>query len=79
MKQIQLTRELHRLIARDQPYTFLYVNKATRLLDKKIVIVERQEDGSEKFVKIYPIKGGEIKYTFNKWRKLSSVPQFSPG
>ncbi len=78
-KQIQLTRELHRLIARDQPYTFLYVNKATRLLDKKIVIVERQADGSEKYVKIYPVKGGEIKYYFNKWRKLNSVPQFSPG
>jgi ABC-type transport system substrate-binding protein len=78
-KQIQLTRKLHRLIARDQPYTFLYVGKATRLLDKKIVIVERLPDGSEKYEKIYPIKGGEINYYFNKWRKLSSVPQFSPG
>ena len=78
-KQIQLTRELHRLIARDQPYTFLFVRKATRLLDKKIVIVERQPDGKEKFVKIYPVKGGSIDYYFNKWRKLSSVPQFSPG
>lgn len=78
-KQIRLTRELHRLIARDQPYTFLFVRKATRLLDKKIVIVQRQADGSEKYDKIYPIKGGEIEYYFNKWRKLSSVPQFSPG
>lgn len=78
-KQIQMTRQLHRLIAKDQPYTFLYVGKATRLLDKKIVIVERQSDGSEKFIKIYPVKGGDIKYTFNKWRKLNSVPQFSPG
>jgi ABC-type transport system substrate-binding protein len=78
-KQIEMTRQLHRMIARDQPYTFLYVRKATRLLDKKIVIVERRPDGSEKYVKIYPIKGGEIKYTFNKWRKLNSVPLFSPG
>jgi ABC-type transport system substrate-binding protein len=78
-KQIQMTRKLHRLIADDQPYTFLFVRKATRLLDKKIVIVERQADGSEKYEKIYPIKGGEISYYFNKWRKLSSVPQFSPG
>lgn len=77
--QIKMTRELHRLIARDQPYTFLYVSKATRLLDKKIVIVERQPDGKEKYVKVYPVKGGEIKYYFNKWKKLSSVPQFSPG
>jgi ABC-type transport system substrate-binding protein len=78
-KQIQMTRELHRLIARDQPYTFLFVRKATRLLDKKIVIVEREPDGSERFKKIYPIKGGDIKYYFNKWRKLNSTPQFSPG
>jgi peptide/nickel transport system substrate-binding protein len=78
-KQIQMTRELHRLIARDQPYTFLYVGKATRLLDKKIVIVERQPDGKEKYVKIYPVKGGDINYYFNKWRKLNFVPQFSPG
>lgn len=55
-KQIKLTRELHRLIAQDQPYTFLFVRKATRLLDKKIVIVERQPDGKEKYVKIYPVK-----------------------
>jgi ABC-type transport system substrate-binding protein len=78
-KQIGLTRELHRLIARDQPYTFLFVNKATRLLDRKIVIVERQPDGKEKYVKIYPTKSGDINYYFNKWRKLDSLPQFSPG
>ena len=78
-QQIKMTRELHRLIARDQPYTFLYVEKVTRLLDKKIVIVERQSDGSERYDKIYPIKGGEINYYFNKWRKLNSVPEFSPG
>ena len=78
-KQIQMTRQLHRLIARDQPYTFLYVRKATRLLDKKIVIVERRPDGSEEYVKIYPVKGGGIRYYFNKWRKLNFAPQFSPG
>ena len=78
-KQILMARELHRLIASDQPYTFLYVGKATRLLDKKVVIVERKPDGSEKYVKIYPVKGGNIEYYFNKWRKLSFVPEFSPG
>ncbi|MDH5762126.1 MAG: ABC transporter substrate-binding protein [Nitrospinota bacterium] len=77
-KQIEMTRELHRLIARDQPYTFLYVGKSTRLLDKKIVIVERQPDGKEKYQKIYPTKGGNIDYYFTKWRKLNFVPQFSP-
>jgi len=78
-KQIEMTRQLHRMIARDQPYTFLYVGKATRLLDKKIVIVERQADGQEKYVKIYPTRGGNIKYYFNKWRKLSTPPEFSAG
>ncbi len=75
--QVKMTRKLHQLIAQDQPYTFLYVGKATRLLDKKIVIVEKDNEGKEKYVKIYPTKGGEIKYYFNKWKKLSFVPEFS--
>ena len=76
-KQINMTRRLHRIIAHDQPYTFLYVNKATQLLDKKIVIVEPQLDGSEKYVKIYPTRDGDINYYFNKWRKLDFAPQFN--
>jgi len=72
-RQVEMTRQLHRMIARDQPYTFLYVGKATRLLDKKIVMVERGADGQEKYVKIYPTRGGNISYYFNKWRKLSSL------
>jgi len=76
-RQVEMTHQLHRIIARDQPYTFLFVGKATRLLDKKIVIVEQNADGSEKYVKIYPTKGGDINYYFNKWRKLSEAPQFS--
>ena len=75
--QIKMTRQLHRIIAHDQPYTFLYVGKATQLLDKKIVIVEHQSDGSEKYVKIYPTRDGDINYYFNKWRKLDFVPQFN--
>ncbi len=43
-KQISMARELHRMIARDQPYTFLYVAKSTQLLDKKIVIVENEKE-----------------------------------
>ncbi|KMP11037.1 peptide ABC transporter substrate-binding protein [Candidatus Nitromaritima sp. SCGC AAA799-A02] len=76
-KQVRMTRQLHRIIARDQPYTFLYVAKATQLLDRKIVIVEPQADGSEKYVKIYPTRDGAITYYFNKWRKLNFVPQFN--
>ncbi len=77
-KQIAMARDLHRMIARDQPYTFLYVAKSTQLLDKKIVIVEKEEDGQEKHVKIYPTKDGRIRYYFNKWKKLPQIPEFSP-
>ena len=76
-KQINMTRQLHRIVARDQPYTFLYVAKATQLLDQKIVIVEPQLDGSEKYAKIYPTRDGGINYYFNKWRKLDFIPQFN--
>lgn len=76
-KQVEMTRELHRLIAHDQPYTFLYVAKSTQLLDKKIVIVDRQPDGTEKYSKIYPTKDGTINYYFNRWRKLSFIPRFA--
>ncbi len=78
-KQEEMTRELHRIIARDQPYTFLYVRKTTQLLDKKIVLVERGADGSEKFVRIYPTRDGNTRYYFNKWRKLAFAPQFLAG
>lgn len=77
-EQLKMARQLHRVIARDQPYTFLYVRKATRLLDKKIVIVDRLADGEEKYEKIYPTRGGDIRFYFNKWRKLSAVPNFTP-
>ena len=76
-KQIEMARELHRMIARDQPYTFLYVAKSTQLLDKKIVIVEKEEGGEKRYEKIYPTKDGRIRYYFNKWKKLATIPQFS--
>ncbi|MEW6296807.1 MAG: ABC transporter substrate-binding protein [Thermodesulfobacteriota bacterium] len=75
-RQRELAHRLHRLIAEDQPYTFLYTPVSTRVLDKKIVIVERQPDGSERYVKIYPTKSGNITYYFNKWRKLAFEPEF---
>jgi ABC-type transport system substrate-binding protein len=76
-KQITMARELHRIIARDQPYTFLYVAKSTQLLDKKIVIVDKEEGGQKKYKKIYATKDGRIRYYFNKWKKLPQIPTFS--
>ncbi len=75
-RQRELTHELHRVIADDQPYTFLFVGLGTRVLDKKIVIVERTADGKERYVKIFPTQGGNITYYFNKWRKLEFAPDF---
>ena len=77
-KQVKMARELHRLVARDQPYTFLYVAKSTQVIDKNIVIIEKDEKGNEKYLNIYPTKDGRIKYYFNKWRKLPRAPQFTP-
>ncbi|HBP89820.1 MAG TPA: peptide ABC transporter substrate-binding protein, partial [Nitrospiraceae bacterium] len=61
-RQEQLTHELHRLIHLDQPYTFLYAPLSTRVLDKKIVLVEKGPDGKEQFKKIYPTKSGDITF-----------------
>jgi ABC-type transport system substrate-binding protein len=75
-RQRELTHRLHRIIADDQPYTFLYAPLSTRVLDKKIVIVERTADGKERYVKIFPTKSGSITFYFNKWRKLEFTPGF---
>ena len=75
-EQRALAHHLHRVIAEDQPYTFLYVGLATRVLDRKIVLVEREPGGSERFAKIYPTKSGSIAFYFNKWRKLEFTPDF---
>lgn len=74
--QRELAHRLHRTIAEDQPYTFLYVGLATRVLDRKIVLVEREPGGDERFAKIYPTKSGNISFYFNKWRKLEFTPDF---
>ncbi|MBQ27194.1 MAG: peptide ABC transporter substrate-binding protein [Nitrospiraceae bacterium] len=76
VQQRTLTHKLHKIIHEDQPYTFLYASKGTRILDKKIVIVEPQPDGTERYKKIYPLKHGAIQFYFNKWRKLEHTPAF---
>ena len=75
-RQQELAHQLHRLIAEDQPYTFLYAPLSTIVLDKKIVLVDHQPDGTERYRKIYPIKSGNITYYFHQWRKLEFTPKF---
>jgi len=78
-KQIELCQRLHEIIFDDQPYTFLYVAKWTALLDKKIAILEKGEDGSMIIKKITPTKTGSYSFYFNKWIKFPDVPTFTPG
>lgn len=70
--QQRLTHQLHRIIAQDQPYTFLYAGLGTQVLDKKIAVM--QEDGAP--AKVTPTKAGDIFFHFNRWKKLELTPTF---
>jgi len=70
--QVALARRLHRLIAKDQPYTFLYAPVTTRALDRKIVMVM---PGGE-FVPPRASAGGDVFFYLNRWRKLQAVADF---
>lgn len=75
-RQRDMTHQLHRMIYEDQPYTFLYAPLSTRVLDKKIVLVDKHEDRTESYRKIFPIKSGDHTFYFHQWRKLEMTPQF---
>lgn len=76
-KQVEYCHRLHEIIAREQPYTFLYVGKWTAVLDKKIVIKEVDADGIARYKKIAPTKTGNFTFYFNKWIKLPETPSFA--
>jgi ABC-type transport system substrate-binding protein len=75
-KQVKYCHRLHEIIAREQPYTFLYVSKWTAVLDKRIVIKQEDERGMVVYKKITPTKTGNYSFYFNKWIKLPETPQF---
>jgi ABC-type transport system substrate-binding protein len=75
-RQVSDCRRLHKIIAAEQPYTFLFVRKWTALLDKRIVIMEREPSGKVQYEKIKPTKTGNYTFFFNKWIKLPDVPTF---
>ncbi len=77
-QQVAYCRRLHDLIAREQPYTFLYVNKWTAILDKRIVIKDVDSHGKAVYRKIGPTKTGDYTFYFNKWIKLPEAPDFAP-
>lgn len=77
-RQVSLCHKLHEIIAREQPYTFLYVSKWTAILDKRIVIKEADSQGKVTYRKITPTKTGNYTFYFNKWIKLQEAPTFTP-
>jgi len=64
--QIKLTHQLHRLLADDQPYTFIYAPKVTRIFDKKIVMLNDEGNAQA----IQPASSGDWMFYFNRWKKL---------
>jgi ABC-type transport system substrate-binding protein len=76
-KQVESCHELHRIIAEEQPYTFLYVGKWTAILDKRIVIREVDSQGNVRYRRIKPTQTGDFTFYFNKWIKLPAVPNFA--
>ena len=75
--QVAYCHQLHEIIAREQPYTFLYVGKWTAVLDKRIVIQKTDAEGNVVYTKITPTKTGNYRFHFNRWIKLPEAPVFS--
>ena len=76
-KQVAYCHALHKIIAREQPYTFLFVGKWTAVLDRRVVIKHVDEDGVMLYKKIKPTKTGSYTFHFNKWIKVPNMPQLS--
>jgi len=77
-RQVAMARELHRVIAADQPYTFLYTPRSTALLDKKIVRLVEYRDGNPVYAPIVPDRLGGYTFHFNQWIKTPRPVEFSP-
>lgn len=75
--QIQLAHELHRVIAEDQPYTFLYEPLKPIVLDKRVVRVRHTAAGQEKLEKIRTPLAGDVDQSLTEWRKLSTIPHLA--
>jgi ABC-type transport system substrate-binding protein len=68
-RQTAMAWELHRLIARDQPYTFLYVRRVLSLLDGKIVRMVPGPDGRPRYLPFQVNRLGSVGFDFNQWLK----------
>jgi ABC-type transport system substrate-binding protein len=77
-QQVEYCHRLHEIIADEQPYTFLYVGKWTAILDNRIVIKEMNNSGNAVYKTITPTKTGSYTFHFNKWIKLTEMPELTP-
>ena len=77
-RQVDYSHRLHKIIADEQPYTFLYVGRWTAVLDKRILIKETDPVGNIIYKPIKPTKTGSYSFYFNKWVKLPEMPVLSP-
>ncbi len=79
-RQVEMARELHRLISEDQPYTFLYVRRVLSLMDAKIVRMGRGSDTQPQYVPFAPDKLGRLGFHFNEWIKTPQpvLPSYRP-
>jgi len=74
--QAKVCRELHRLIAEEQPYTFLFVSRWTALLDGRLRVVRRDRRG--RIVGYDPIRQtrlGNYGFDFNRWGRPPEPPR----
>jgi len=76
-RQVAYCHQLHEVIAKEHPYTFLYVGRWTAVLDKRIVIKDVSPDGTVAYRRITPTKTGSYTFHFNKWIKLPQAPTFA--
>jgi ABC-type transport system substrate-binding protein len=79
-RQVAMARELHHLIADDQPYTFLYVRRALSLMDAKIVRMVPGPDGAPRYLPFTPDRLGRLGFHFREWVKTPTpvLPPYRP-
>ena len=77
-KRVGYCHQLHRIIAAQQPYTFLFARKWTTVLDRRIVVKDTDVRGETEYRRITPTRTGVYDYDFNKWVKLARAPRVVP-
>ena len=65
-KRKKIYWRIHELIAEDQPYTFLFAPLGMASLQKKFVLLDKDETGRETFNEIKMEKAGLL-YDLTKW------------